>query len=133
MTSLKTIFIAGLLLACAGWMTADARGNELLSTAEQKAETQLEEALRALGKQRDAIAAERLPLVRDLQEREARVMEKRRELARLQQARDNRDVALNLLKENISAREGQLDYIRSITSDFIRSTDASLHLAEAPL
>jgi biopolymer transport protein ExbB len=79
---------------------------------------------------RNQIADEKIPLSKDLNRLENEVLAKRREAARVENVRDNRQVDLNALENEVEAREEQNTYVRSLLTEYIRAFRTRMHVSE---
>ena len=94
-------------------------------------EAKLESALERLREARSAIEAERVPLARKLNRLEAEAEKRDDELAEARRFRDNREVRLETLRERVTARRKEIDYIsRTLLPGFVADYDANLHPPE---
>ena len=105
-TSAKSLLAAAALFALP---CALAQGQSFPATSEQ-AESDLKTALTELAETRGEIAAEKIPLIREVSSLEDSVRQKSDELDRLRRLRDNSDLGLNRLREQVEAIEAQNEY-----------------------
>ncbi len=83
-----------------------------------------------LGALRTVIADEKIPLSTELNRLENEVLTKRREAARIEDVRDNRQVDLNALEKEVDARAEQNTYVRSLLTEYIRAFRTRIHHSE---
>lgn len=115
-------------LGWAGSLPSQAQGLEALAAEH---ETKLEHTLEAVRKQREAIATERLPFARALEESEQEARKLRKEAFRIQRRRDSMVVDLESLRKRTQAQQEEIDYIvRSLIPEYLASWDASLSLGK---
>jgi len=79
---------------------------------------------------RNRIADEKIPLSKELNRLENEVLAKRREAARVENVRDNRQVDLNALEDEVESREEQNTYVRSLLTEYIRAFRTRIHVSE---
>jgi biopolymer transport protein ExbB len=103
------------------------------SAAQAAAGRDLDAALAELAWTRSEIAREKVPLIREVSALENEVEEKTRELERLLRLRDNRDLGLNRLREQVKAMEAQNEYIAGLLDEFVRSFETRIHFSETQL
>ena len=130
MQRLRTVLALVALGAATALPTARA---QTIQTATAAAEKDLQTAVTQLADTRNEIAQEKIPLLRDVSRLETEVAEKARELSNLQRLRDNRDLDLNRLREQVKAIAGQNDYVSSLLDEFVRSFETRVHFAETQL
>ena len=102
-------------------------------SAKDEAGQDLQAALEELGDVRETIASEKVPLVREVTKMEETVRQKTAELERLRRLRDNRDLGLNRLREQVKAMEEQNDYTAGLLDEFVRSFESRIHFSETQL
>ncbi|TVR46837.1 MAG: hypothetical protein EA425_16745 [Puniceicoccaceae bacterium] len=96
----------------------------------RSAEADLREALERLSALRAEIRAEQVPLSRELNELEAELREKRREVQRAQRIRDTQAVDLNQLESDVNARRDEIDYLANLVNEFGTTFRSRINLAE---
>lgn len=79
---------------------------------------------------RKRIQNEKIPLASNLSALERKVSEKRRELDRLIRLRDNKSVGLNSLKKEVEGRKTELQFIGTLSNDYLANFEARLHSSE---
>jgi biopolymer transport protein ExbB len=79
---------------------------------------------------RENIAEEKIPLSTELNHLENEVLGKRREAARVEDIRDNRQVDLNALDNEVKARDEQNTYVKSLLTEYIRAFRTRIHVSE---
>jgi biopolymer transport protein ExbB len=102
--------------------------SEVSSGAEKSVET----AVATLAEQRSEIAEAKIPLAQQLNQLQAEVIELRREAARSARLRDSRGLDLTSLEADVKARREQVDYIASLSSEYISSLETRSDPAELP-
>ncbi len=103
------------------------------NAAQQTAGRDLDAALTELAQTRAEIAKDKIPLIREVSSLENEVEEKTRELDRLLRLRDNRDLGLNRLREQVKAMEAQNEYVGGLLDEFVRSFETRVHFSETQL
>ena len=87
---------------------------QTFSEASASAFEDLKEVEAELSALRNKIADEKIPLSKELNRIENEVLAKRREAARVENVRDNRQVDLNALENEVEARDEQNTYVRRL-------------------
>lgn len=100
--------------------------------AERASAQRLEKALAELAQLRERIAAEKVPLSRQIAQLESQVLELRRQAESLYKARDSRSIALEKLREQVESLEDQEDFVQSRLAEFVRDFEGRLHISELP-
>jgi biopolymer transport protein ExbB len=98
-----------------------------------KAQADLDLALENLNAVREAIATEKIPLIREVSTLEDEVRQKDDELKRLRRLRDNSDLGLNRLREQVEANKAQNEYAAGLLDEFVRSFETRIHYSERQL
>lgn len=102
-------------------------------SAKVQAKEDLQSAIAELTEAREDIAKEKIPLIREVSSLEEAVRKKSSELDRLLRLRDNRDVSLNRLRDQVAAMEEQNDYAASLLDEFVRSFETRIDYSETQL
>lgn len=121
----KIFLVAGSMLA----MTAGVQGQSL-QQAIGSVDRDLESALKELADLRTKISSERAPLSKELDELENEVISKNSELQRRQGLRDNRELGIRALEQEVNSKQQEIDYVAGLLRDFVRSFSAQLHVSE---
>lgn len=103
------------------------------NAASAQAQADLKDALNELSQLRDAIAAEKIPLMRELSQVEDEVRQHTAELERLRRLRDNRELGLNRLREQANALQAQNEYAAGLLDEFVRSFETRIDFSEVQL
>ncbi len=98
-----------------------------------KAQADLDLALENLTSVRESIATEKIPLIREVSTLEDEVRQKDAELKRLRRLRDNSDLGLNRLREQVEANKAQNEYAAGLLDEFVRSFETRIHYSERQL
>ncbi len=101
--------------------------------ASNQAENDLRAALDELATTRDAIASEKIPLMREVAALEDQVQQKTAELARLQRLRDNRDLGLSRLRDQVEAIKDQNEYAAGLLDEFVGDFEPRIDYSETQL
>ena len=128
-TSAKSLLAAAALFALP---FALAQGQSFPAASEQ-AKSDLKTALTELAETRGEIAAEKIPLIREVSSLEDSVRQKSDELDRLRRLRDNSDLGLNRLREQVEAIEAQNEYAAGLLDEFVRSFETRIDYSEIQL
>lgn len=123
-----TAALAALLIAVNGQLSAESFG-----TAEQQAKADLNQALQDLNTTRATIAKEKIPLVREVSKLEDEVRQQSAELSRLRRLRDNSDLGLNRLRDQVEAIQAQNEYAAGLLDEFVRSFETRIDFSERQL
>ncbi|MFP4157249.1 MAG: MotA/TolQ/ExbB proton channel family protein [Opitutales bacterium] len=122
------------LLAAAGLLAFQSGVRaESFDAANAQAQRDLEKALTELNDVRENIASEKIPLIREVSSLEDEVRQKSGELDRLLRLRDNRDVGLNRLRNQVEAMEEQNNYAAGLLDEFVRSFETRIDFSERHL
>jgi biopolymer transport protein ExbB len=122
------------LLAAAGFLALQLGLNaQSFSDASAQAQTDLGRALDELTEVRETIAKEKIPLIREVSRLEGEVRKQTAELDRLLRLRDNRDVGLNRLRDQVAAMEEQNNYAAGLLDEFVRSFETRINFSERQL
>ncbi|MEY2980346.1 MAG: Biopolymer transport protein ExbB [Planctomycetota bacterium] len=103
------------------------QGFEAASAAIQQG---LEASLAELSALREAIAAEQVPLSKQLSELEAGLITVRSEFQQKTRLLDGRALDLNNLKGEIKSREEEASYLQSLLGEYGRNFESRLHIVE---
>lgn len=106
---------------------------QTFDAASNQAKADLEASLSELSTVRDAIAAEKIPLISEVSKLEDDVRQKSDELNRLRRLRDNSDLGLNRLREQVEAIQSQNEYAGSLLDEFVRSFETRIDYSETQL
>lgn len=93
-------------------------------------EAKLQDALAELAQIRESIAAEKIPLQRELNALEEEVIQKRSELRNAERDRDNKLLDLNSLKTEVKARNTEKDFLTSMFDQYIQQYETRIHITE---
>ena len=101
--------------------------------AEQQAKADLAQSLQDLNATRTTIAKEKIPLIREVSKLEDEVRQQSAELNRLRRLRDNRDLGLNRLRDQVEAIQAQNEYTAGLLDEFVRSFETRIDFSERQL
>ena len=90
----------------------------------------LESALTVLSAAQKKIADEKVPRSKKINELEARVIEKRQELSRLERSSDNQLVELNALKTQTKGLNEEKAYLNGLISEYAQLFETRIHITE---
>jgi biopolymer transport protein ExbB len=128
MKSKTKIFVAAVLLAGASCIQA-----QNLNSAMRSVDNDLDAALKELAQLREEIAKERIPLAQDVEAIESEVLSKTARLAREQSLRDNRELGIQQLTNEVKSKQEEIEYIGGLLRDFVRAFGAQIHVSEKQL
>jgi len=131
-TSAKSLFAAISLLALPFGLANTAQAQSFNSASDQ-ARSDLKAALSQLAETRGDIATEKIPLIREVSSLEDQVRQKSDELDRLRRLRDNSDLGLNRLREQVKAITAQNEYAAGLLDEFVRSFETRIDYSEVQL
>ncbi len=90
----------------------------------------LEDSLARLAQLREELAAEMIPLSRELSALEAELSAARLEYQRATRLLDSRTLDLSNLRTEIKQREDEATYLANLSSEYVRTFESRLHIAE---
>lgn len=93
-------------------------------------QTRLDAATRQLSEARSRIETEKVPLTKQLNELDDKVIEARKEYDRVLRISDSRTLDITNLKAQIKAKEDQTNYISNLMDEFVRNLESRIHIAE---
>jgi chromosome segregation ATPase len=96
------------------------------------AKKDLEQALAELAQVRSEIEAERIPLVREVNNLERTLIDARKELEKRERFQDNQLVELNALKSEVKAKGDEYKYIDSLLTEYSRAFRTRINITEEP-
>ncbi len=106
---------------------------QTFEAASTQAKADLESALTELTQVRESIATEKIPLISEVSTLESQVRQKSDELNRLRSLRDNSDLGLNRLRDQVEALKSQNEYAASLLDEFVRSFETRINYSETQL
>ena len=101
--------------------------------ANSSIKSDLDIALNELSELRKTIATEKIPLLRDVSQLENDVRKKQANVNRLLRLRDNSDIGLNRLRDQVKALKDQNDYAASLLDEFVRTFETRIDFSEAQI
>ena len=108
-------------------------GAESLNSASKIATSDLTNSLKELAEIRKNIATVKVPLINDVAELESDVRQKQGKVDRLLRLRDNNDMGLNRLRDQVKALKEQNDYAASLLDEFVRTFETRIDFSEVQL
>ncbi|WP_269526258.1 MotA/TolQ/ExbB proton channel family protein [Coraliomargarita parva] len=126
----KHILAAAALAFALCGSTGHAQSFQSASAAASK---DLETALKDLTDTRAGIAEQKIPLIREVSKLEDEVRQKTAELDRLRRLRDNSDLSLNRLREQVDGIKAQNEYAAGLLDEFVRSFETRIDYSERQL
>ena len=106
---------------------------QTFESASGQARVKLQSALTELAQTREAIATDKIPLIRAVTSLEDDVRQQSTELDRLRRLRDNSDLGLNRLREQVGAIKAQNEYAAGLLDEFVRSGGTLVTLNRASM
>ncbi|MFU8848329.1 MAG: MotA/TolQ/ExbB proton channel family protein [Opitutales bacterium] len=128
MKDFKLRILIGLLA-----LFASSLSGNTFESARGIAEADLKASLAELASVRERITAEKIPLMRAVATVEDQVIQQKEALNRLRRARDNSDLGLNRLREQVSAMREQNTYAAGLLDEFARSFESRIDYSETQL
>jgi biopolymer transport protein ExbB len=126
----KTLILLTILL---GSLNHSLIGAKTLSSASEKATADLTQSLDELAELRTDIAKTKVPLINNVAELEGEVRQKQNKVDRLLRLRDNNDMGLNRLRDQVKALKEQNDYAASLLDEFVRTFETRIDFSETQL
>ncbi len=126
-------FFKSTLLACLVGCLALCANAQSFSAANEKAAADLKASLSELAHVRELIADEKIPLMRTVATVEDEVIRQKTELDRLRRLRDNSDLGLNRLRDQVDAMQEQNEYAAGLLDEFVRSFETRIDYSETQL
>lgn len=114
-------------------LSAGGLSAQSFNSAGDQARKDLNDALTQLNEVRSVIAEEKIPLVRSVASLEDEVQQKRAELERLRRLRDNSDLGLNRLRDQVQGLKDQNEYAAGLLDEFVRSFETRIDYSESQL
>lgn len=124
------LLLAALIFSALPFATAHAQA---FSSASEQTQADLRSALAELAETRHAIAEEKVPLLREVNTLENQVQQKTEALNQLRRLRDNSDLGLNRLREQVEAMNAQNQYAAGLLDEFVRSFETRIDFSEVQL
>lgn len=106
---------------------------QTFESASDQAHVQLKSALAELTQTRETIATDKIPLIREVSALEDEVRQQSAKLDRLRRLRDNSDLGLNRLRNQVEAIEAQNEYAAGLLDEFVRSFETRINFSETQL
>jgi len=126
-------FLKSTLLACILGTFSLSVNAQSFNAANDKAEADLKASLAELAQVRDSIATEKIPLMSTVSTVEDEVIRQKSELDRLRRLRDNSDLGLNRLRDQVESMKEQNEYAASLLDEFVRSFETRIDYSETQL
>jgi len=120
------IFIAAALLGGAGLIGSAAEFAEISSSARKD----LDKALAELAAAQKQIAEEKIPLSAELAKAEDAVLAKRKDVEKATQENSNKQLELNVLRDEVKAREAEVKFVGSALDEYLNAFESRIHIAE---
>jgi biopolymer transport protein ExbB len=125
--SILRSFLACAVVLAAGALPAAEPGFEATAASAQR---DLERSLADLAKLREEIAAEKLPLTRELRQLEERLVERRETLQSLGRDLDGTNLSLTNLRSATESGEQERQYLSSLLDEYVRNFESRVHIVE---
>lgn len=121
------------LLLLIGLSGQFAFGQDSFEGASSKAQSDLEASLTELADVRQSIADEKIPLLNKVTTLEDDVRQNQRKVDRLLRLRDNNDMGLNRLRDQVKGLKEQNEYAASLLDEFVRTFETRIDYSETQL
>ena len=131
--SFKSILAATLAAIALPFAGVQAQTSQTFEAAAAQTGQDLQTALQELNQTRSEIAIEKIPLIKKVASLEDEVRQKSADLERQRRQRDNRDLGLNRLREQVEAIEAQNEYTAGLLDEFVRSFETRIDYSEVQL
>ena len=99
-------------------------------SADPDMEQKLNQSLTELARVRSVISADKLPMIKELNDLEEVVLDVRLEYQKVMRQLDSRNLDLNNLRGEIKTRKDEKSYISSLLSEYTRNFQTRLHISE---
>jgi biopolymer transport protein ExbB len=109
---------------------AGAQEDGSFDKATRAAEADLDAALRELSQLREEIAAEKLPMTRELNRLENELVRVRAEFDEVSRSLDTRNLDLGNLRSETQARRNEKSYLSTLLDEYVRNFETRVHIAE---
>lgn len=133
MQALLKPFLTAALAASSLFFFAAQTQAQSFQAASAQAEKDLQSALQELSAVRNDIAKEKIPQIQQVTTLEDEVRQKTEELNRLRRLRDNKDLGLNRLREQVEGIKAQNEYTAGLLDEFVRSFETRIDYSEVQL
>ncbi|MGB0370113.1 MAG: MotA/TolQ/ExbB proton channel family protein [Opitutales bacterium] len=104
-----------------------------LESASESIQADLDAALEQYAALLEEIGGEKVPLANELNDLEAKVTTKRREVTRAQRLADNAGSSVSQLETEIESREKSINYMSNTLNEYVRQFEISIDIAEKQL
>jgi len=121
------------LVVLTGVATVFAASAQTFTSASERAQADLRASLAKLVEVRQEVTAEKIPLMTSVSRLEDDVIRKKEELNRLRRLRDNSDLGLNRLREQVQSMKEQNEYAAGLLDEFVRSFETRIDFSESQL
>lgn len=122
---------ASLALVCLA-ATFPAVSQEGLAPAAGSAQEDLERSLQELAQLRESIAAEKIPLSREMARLEEKLTETRRRQEETSRLQDTTSLEVGNLKDALKLRQEEMAYVSNLLDEYARGFESTLHVSETP-
>lgn len=127
---LKTVIIGALLIGASRQVTADAVEINPVERAAAAVRADLEASTRELAALREQIAAEKLPMSKQLSALESRLLDVRRDYEQVARLLDTRNLDLSNLRTELKARKEEKAYLANLLDEYVRNFETRVHISE---
>lgn len=121
------LFVPTLFLATGFGLAGGPEGVAGISDSVQK---DLDASLRELAHLRDRIAAEKLPMSKELRRLESELSARRGTYDELKRSLDKRHLELSTKQADLEARHGQETYLGNLLDEYVRNFETRVHITE---
>ncbi|MCW0219982.1 MAG: MotA/TolQ/ExbB proton channel family protein [Prosthecobacter sp.] len=101
-----------------------------LANVAEDFQERLDTATKQLSETRKQIEIEKVPLTKQLNELDDKIIEARKEYDRILRISDSRTLEITNLKAQIKGKEDQTSYISNLLDEFIRNFETRIHISE---
>ncbi len=118
------------LLLVALLLSAPARASEEIDRAVAAVQHDLEQSIKELSALRESIAAEKIPLAKELSTLEDKLAQLQRQYDQVTRAQDLANLETLNLKNEIKARQDEYTYISNLIDEYARGFESRVHVSE---
>ncbi|MEY4673903.1 MAG: Biopolymer transport protein ExbB [Planctomycetota bacterium] len=126
----SNMFLASVLVLASTLPAQDPNQAGGFQSASAGIEQRLAASIEELARLREAIAAEKVPLNRDLRDAEAELSKARSDYQQTTRLLDGRTLDLSNLRTEIKARSDESSYLDNLLNEYARNFEARMHISE---
>lgn len=127
-TIVRSLLVGAILFVALRLATGEL--SEAVARAAATAQQDLEASLKELSALRDTIAAEKVPMTKELSQLEDRLSELRRQHDQVSRQVDTRNLELANLRNEIKAHQDEVGYLSNLMDEYSRGFESRVHVSE---